>query len=247
MLEVDGLRAGYGPFEVLHGITLTVADRGIVALLGHNGAGKSTLLKAVAGQLAASGGDVSFNGAPLERRDPGMTARAGIRYVPQEANVFPSISVHDNLRIGAYTLARKSTAFRGHLERVYALFPVLREKAALAARLLSGGQRQMLAIAMALMTSPQVLLLDEPSAGLSPLNVQRVFDAIVQMRDDFGMSVLLVEQNVNEALRICESAYVMQEGRIVFHGPATEQAAIIHHLWGLHALDTRLTPGGSHP
>ncbi len=236
MLDVDGLRAGYGAFEVLHGITLSLADRGIVALLGHNGAGKSTLLKAITGQLAATGGEVRFGGTPLVHRDPGMTARAGIRYVPQEANVFPSISVHDNLRIGAYTLAQKATAFRERLERAYDLFPVLREKAGLDARLLSGGQRQMLAIAMALMTAPQVLLLDEPSAGLSPLNVQRVFDAIVQLRDDYGMSVLLVEQNVNAALRVCESAYVMQEGRIVFHAPAAESAAIIHHLWGLHAL-----------
>jgi branched-chain amino acid transport system ATP-binding protein len=247
MLEIDALRAGYGPFEVLHGVTLSIADRGIVGLLGHNGAGKSTLLKAVAGQLAATAGEVRFDGVQLVHRDPGLTARAGIRYVPQEANVFPSISVRDNLRIGAYTLAHKTTAFRNHLERVYELFPVLREKESLAARLLSGGQRQMLAIAMALMTSPHVLLLDEPSAGLSPLNVQRVFAAIVQMRDDFGMSVLLVEQNVTEALRICETAYVMQEGRIVFHAPASEQAAIIHHLWGLHALDTNLTSGGSHP
>ncbi len=248
MLEVNALRGGYGSFEVLHDITLALPDRGIVALLGHNGAGKSTLLKAIAGQLTTLGGEVRFDGAALVRRDPGMTARAGIRYVPQEANVFSSISVYDNLRIGAYTLAHKATVFREHLERVYALFPVLREKTSLASRLLSGGQRQMLAIAMALMTSPRVLLLDEPSAGLSPLNVQRVFDAIVQMRDDFGMSVLLVEQNVNEALRVCESAYVMQEGRLVFHGPASESAAVIHHLWGLHALDTRLTPGGgSHP
>jgi branched-chain amino acid transport system ATP-binding protein len=247
MLEVRDLRAGYGQFEVLHGITLSLEDRGIVALLGHNGAGKSTLLKAIAGQLTASGGEVRFGDAPLVQRDPGTTARAGIRYVPQDANVFPAISVYDNLRIGAYTLGNKKTAFRAALDRVYALFPVLHEKASLAARLLSGGQRQMLAIAMALVTSPSVLLLDEPSAGLSPLNVQRVFDAIRQLRDEFGMSVLLVEQNVNEALRVCESAYVMQEGRIAFHAPASEQAAIIHHLWGLHALDTTLTSGGSHP
>ena len=156
-----------------------------------------------------------------------------MRYVPQEANVFPNISVIDNLKIGAYAIDPDATLLATKLEGVYSLFPVLRERQKAMARVLSGGQRQMLAISMALMTSPQLLLLDEPSSGLSPVNTQRVFDAIGRMRDELGSSVLLVEQNVNEGLRIGSRAYVMQEGRLVFSAPTSEREAIIHHLWGL--------------
>jgi branched-chain amino acid transport system ATP-binding protein len=232
MLEIRDVRAGYGSFEVLHGVSLEVGEREIVTLLGHNGAGKSTLLRAIAGQIPTTGGEVYFKGEPLSRRAPGAAAKAGVRYVPQEANVFPNISLLDNLKIGAYTLDEASLLDE-RLEIVYALFPVLRERQKAMARVLSGGQRQMLAISMALMTAPQVLLLDEPSSGLSPVNTQRVFDTIARMRDEFGMSVLLVEQNVNEGLRVGARAYVMQEGRLVFNAPTSDREAVIHHLWGL--------------
>lgn len=233
MLEVRDIRSGYGSFEVLHGVSLTVADRQIVTLLGHNGAGKSTLLKTISGQLTNQTGELTFDGNPLSRKDPGATARAGVRYVPQEGNVFPNISIVDNLKIGAYSINPDAKLLAERVAGVYELFPALKERQTAFARVLSGGQRQMLAIGMALMTAPKVLLLDEPSSGLSPVNVQRVFDAIVRMRDELGSSVLLVEQNVNEALRIAERAYVMQEGRLVFDSPASEREAIIHHLWGL--------------
>lgn len=233
MLEIRDVRAGYGTFEVLHGIGLEVGDCEIVTLLGHNGAGKSTLLKAIVGQIATTSGEVIFKGEPLARRTPGAAAKAGVRYVPQEANVFPNISVIDNLKIGAYALDPDAETLTNKLEGVYALFPVMRERQKAMARVLSGGQRQMLAISMALMTSPTLLLLDEPSSGLSPVNTQRVFDSIARMRDEFGTTVLLVEQNVNEGLRVASRAYVMQEGRIVFSAPTTEREAVIHHLWGL--------------
>jgi len=232
MLEIRDVRAGYGSFEVLHGVSLEVGEREIVTLLGHNGAGKSTLLRSIAGQIPTTGGEVYFKGEPLARRAPGAAAKTGVRYVPQEANVFPNISLLDNLKIGAYTLTDASLLDE-RLENVYALFPVLRERQKAMARVLSGGQRQMLAISMALMTAPQVLLLDEPSSGLSPVNTQRVFDTIARMRDEFGMSVLLVEQNVNEGLRVGARAYVMQEGRLVFNAATSDREAVIHHLWGL--------------
>ena len=233
MLETRDLHAGYGPFEVLKGISIQVPDRTIVALLGHNGAGKSTLLKTIAGQIPALSGETHYRGERVVRRDAGAAARMGIRYVPQDGNVFPNMTLSDNLTAGAYAANPSAADFAKQLAVVYALFPVLQEREHVYARVLSGGQRQMLAISMALMTAPKMLLLDEPSAGLSPTNVQRLFDSFASMRDELGTSVLLVEQNVNEALRVAASAYVMQEGRIVFHAPAAEREPIIAHLWGL--------------
>lgn len=233
MLDTRDLHAGYGPFEVLKGISIEVPDRTIVALLGHNGAGKSTLLKAIAGQIPTRSGQTYYQGEPVARRDAGAAARMGIRYVPQDGNVFPNMTLRDNLIAGAYSANPGAAELAKQLAVVYALFPPLQEREHVYARVLSGGQRQMLAISMALMTAPKMLLLDEPSAGLSPTNVQRLFASFGSMRDELGTSVLLVEQNVNEALRVAASAYVMQEGRIVFNAPASEREPIIAHLWGL--------------
>jgi branched-chain amino acid transport system ATP-binding protein len=233
VLETRNLHAGYGAFEVLKGISIEVPDRTIIALLGHNGAGKSTLLKAIAGQIPLLAGETHYRGQAVVRRDAGAAARLGIRYVPQDGNVFPNMTLRDNLIAGAYSANPSPAEFAQQLTVVYALFPALEEREHVYARVLSGGQRQMLAISMALMTAPKMLLLDEPSAGLSPTNVQRLFDSFGAMRDELGTSVLLVEQNVNEALRVAASAYVMQEGRIVFHAPASEREPIIAHLWGL--------------
>jgi branched-chain amino acid transport system ATP-binding protein len=235
VLETRDLHAGYGPFEVLHGVSIEIPDRAIVALLGHNGAGKSTLLKAIAGQIPTAAGQTRYRDDLMTPRDPGSAARLGIRYVPQDRNVFANMTLRDNLIAGAYAAKPSAAAFAEALAVVYALFPALQEREHLYARVLSGGQRQMLAISMALMTAPKMLLLDEPSAGLSPSNVQRLFDTFASMRDELGTSVLLVEQNVNEALRVAGAAYVMQEGRIVFHAPAAEREPIIQHLWGLAA------------
>jgi branched-chain amino acid transport system ATP-binding protein len=219
MLEVRDLVTGYGSFEVLHGVGLDVPANDIVALLGHNGAGKTTLLRAVCGRLPSWSGSIKFAGRTL-------------RYVPQERNTFPHLSVEANLRLGAYPVPGGKAAFALRLEEVFGLFPILAERRRVSASVLSGGQRQMLAIGIALMTSPDLLLLDEPSTGLAPVVVARVFDTVQQMRE-LGISVLLVEQNVNEALRLASSAYVMQEGRVVFHAPAGQKQDIIHHLWGL--------------
>jgi branched-chain amino acid transport system ATP-binding protein len=223
MLEVRDLVAGYGRFEVLHGVGLDVPVRSIVALLGHNGAGKTTLLRAVSGHLARRSGTVTFSGRSL-------------RYVPQERNVFSHLSVEANLRLGAYPVTGGKKAVAERMDAVFGLFPILAERRQMSASVLSGGQRQMLAIAIALMTAPDLLLLDEPSTGLAPVVVARVFDTIQQMCEELSTSVLLVEQNVNEALRLASTAYVMQEGRIVFQAPSTHKQEIVHHLWGLASM-----------
>jgi branched-chain amino acid transport system ATP-binding protein len=201
-------------------VSLDVPVKDIVTLLGHNGAGKTTLVRAIAGHLARWSGTVNFNGRSL-------------RYVPQERNVFSNLSVEANLRLGAYPVTGGKNAVAERMAEVFRVFPVLAERRRVAASVLSGGQRQMLAIAIALMTAPDLLLLDEPSTGLAPVVVARVFDTVQHMCDQLGMSVLLVEQNVNEALRLASSAYVMQEGRIVFHAPSARKQDIVRHLWGL--------------
>jgi branched-chain amino acid transport system ATP-binding protein len=239
MLEVRDVTAGYGGFEVLHGVSLEVPDHAVVALLGHNGAGKSTLLETIYGQLPLRGGAVLFKGQPRVGRGGAASARLGIRYVPQEGNTFADLSIADNLKLGAYALAPDRAQLAQAMERVFSLFPILRERRAAAASVLSGGERQMLAIALALMTTPELLLLDEPSSGLAPIMAQRVFDAVRQLRATMGTTVLLVEQNVNEALKLASHVYVMQEGRIVYAAPASDREAIIHHLWGLRrAMET---------
>jgi branched-chain amino acid transport system ATP-binding protein len=216
-----------------------VPDHQVVALLGHNGAGKSTLLKTVYGQLPLRSGQVLFKGQPRPSGGSSVSARLGIRYVPQEGNTFADLSIADNLKLGAYALAPDRTRLAEATERVFSLFPILRERRAAPASVLSGGERQMLAISLALMTTPEVLLLDEPSSGLAPIMAQRVFDAVRQLCAEMGTTVLLVEQNVNEALKLANHVYVMQEGRIVYAAPSSEREAIIHHLWGLRrAMET---------
>jgi branched-chain amino acid transport system ATP-binding protein len=233
MLEVRDVSAGYGSFEVLHGVSLAVPEHKVVALLGHNGAGKSTLLKTIYGQLPVRGGAVLFRGQARVGGGGAASARQGMRYVPQEGNTFADLSIADTLKLGAYAVAPDRTRLAEAMEQVFGLFPILRERRAAPASVLSGGERQMLAISLALMTTPQLLLLDEPSAGLAPIMAQRVFDAVRQLCADLGTTVLLVEQNVNEALRMASHVYVMLEGRIVYAAPSSDREAIIHHLWGL--------------
>ena len=156
-----------------------------------------------------------------------------MRFVPQEGNVFANLTVEDNLRLGALRLPGDAAVHAARFEDVYETFPILRERRRARARVLSGGERQMLAISIALMTRPKLLLLDEPSAGLAPILVQRLFEMIRAIRDRFGMAVLLVEQNVNEALRIVDEVCVLEEGRVVFSGAAADKEEIVRHLWRL--------------
>jgi len=222
LLTAAGIVAGYDvQDEILKGIDLVVREGEIVGIIGPNGAGKSTLLKAIAGLLAPSAGRIYLRGRDITGQAPRDISRFGLAYVPQEFNIFPTMSVRENLEIGGY-IDRKKTGRR--IDDLFARFPMLGEKKRHAARTLSGGERQILAMAMALMVDPVVLLLDEPSAGLSPVAAERLFDAIVQINGD-GVSIVMVEQNANEALVVSDRAYILVDGRNSVTGPAKALAA----------------------
>jgi len=219
LLEVRGLRAGYGAVEVLRGIDLHVGEGEAVALLGSNGAGKSTLNNVMSGLFPAWDGHVTFDGADLTRAHYRDVVKAGLIQVPEGRRIFPNLTVLENLELGAFTRAREHRA--GNLERSFALFPRLRERARQFAGTLSGGEQQMLAIGRGLMASPRLLILDEPSLGLSPLLVEELFALIRRLRDG-GLAVLLVEQNVGQSLEVVDRAYVLENGAIRFSGLPSE-------------------------
>jgi branched-chain amino acid transport system ATP-binding protein len=221
VLTVDALGSGYGRIAVLHDISFSVAAREIVTLIGSNGAGKTTLLRAISGVQPITCGTISFEDVPIQREAPHLRVRRGIAQVPEGRQIFGPLSVEDNLRLGAWTRGGDVAA---DLDRVYAAFPALAEKRALAAGGLSGGQQQMLAIGRALMAKPKLLLLDEPSMGLAPLLVQQIFATIAALKRD-GLTVLLVEQNAMAALAISDRAYVIETGRIVLSGPSDKLRA----------------------
>jgi branched-chain amino acid transport system ATP-binding protein/neutral amino acid transport system ATP-binding protein len=222
LLVASNVVAGYGAQdEILKGVDLVVAEDEVVAIIGPNGAGKSTLLKAIAGLLRPKLGSVTLGGRPIAGLPAREISRLGLAYVPQEFNVFPTLSVRENLEIGGY-IDRKAAGRR--IEGVLARFPVLAGKQRHAARTLSGGERQMLAMAMALMVEPTLLLLDEPSAGLSPLAAERLFDAIVEIHKA-GIAIAIVEQNANEALAISDRAYILVDGKNSRTGAAKALAA----------------------
>jgi urea ABC transporter ATP-binding protein UrtE len=213
MLRLEGVVAGYGRTRVLHGLSLEVGDGEIVAVLGRNGVGKSTLLKATIGLLPVSAGTITLGSRRLERLAVHARARLGLAYVPQGREVFPALSVVDNLRVAAW--AARDPAWSGRLERVLEEFPLLAEKAEVRASSLSGGQQQILAVARALMTNPRVLLLDEPSEGIQPSIVDQIGDAILEISTGRGISVVLVEQNLDFAATLASRAYLMEKGRVV--------------------------------
>ena len=217
LLAVQGLVAGYGPAPVLHGATLDVAAGEIVALLGSNGAGKSTFNNNVSGLYRAWAGRINFGDDDITASDPAQIVAKGLVQVPEGRRVFPNLSVRENLLLGAY---RRGHANRAkNFERVLETFPRLRERLAQAAGTLSGGEQQMLAIGRGLMAEPRLLILDEPSLGLSPLLVEEMF-ALIEKLNKEGLAVLLVEQNVVQSLAIAHRAYVMENGRIVLSGEA---------------------------
>jgi branched-chain amino acid transport system ATP-binding protein len=215
LLEIEGLRGGYGRVEVLRGVDLKVNAGEMVALLGSNGAGKSTLNKMVCGLTPASGGTVRFDGKDLSGAHYRDVVKAGLIQVPEGRKVFPNLSVRENLELGSFTRARERRA--RNLEKSFALFPRLRERMDQHAGTMSGGEQQMLAIARGLMAEPVLLILDEPSLGLSPLLVEEMFTLIRELRDG-GLAVLLVEQNVGQSLEIADRAYVLENGSVRFSG-----------------------------
>jgi branched-chain amino acid transport system ATP-binding protein len=218
ILEAEGLHTFYGKSHILHGVSLTVAEGEIVTLLGRNGAGKTTTMRSLVGLTRAREGSVKIFGNTTTNWPPYRIAASGVGYVPEGRRVFASLTVEENLLV---PLERPGP---WNLERVYGLFPRLKERRMNKGRQLSGGEQEMLSIGRALMLNPKILLLDEPSQGLAPLIVQEVFNVIVKVRNE-GMSVLLVEQNVRAAVEIADTACVLDDGRVVFQGNAREFAA----------------------
>ncbi len=221
MLEVRGLHVSYGEIPALTGVSLSVARGEIVALLGNNGAGKTTTLRTISGLLAPRAGDVLLDGESLRGLPPHAIVRKGIAHVPEGRRVFNRLTVKENLDMGAY--ARADVGITADLERVFALFPRLRERRAQVAGTLSGGEQQMLAIGRALMANPQLLLLDEPSMGLAPVLVEQIFETVRDINRE-GTTILLVEQNAALALEVAPRAYVLETGAVVLSGEAAELA-----------------------
>lgn len=224
MLEVNGLSAGYGLVEVLHGVSLSVPKGSVVTLIGSNGAGKTTTMRALSGMIRPSAGSIRLNGREIGGLDSHAVARVGLAHSPEGRRVFPTLSVEDNLTLGAFprlTGSRPRGDVAADRERAFALFPRLKERRAQLAGTLSGGEQQMLAMGRALMLRPDVLLLDEPSMGLAPKLVEEVFRTIRQLKEE-SVTMLLVEQFAMAALEVADHGYVLENGRIRFQGPARE-------------------------
>ena len=214
LLTVTNLETYYGPIMAIRGVSFTVPERSIVTILGANGAGKSTILKTVSGVMDPQKGTVTFAGREIQGMDPDRVTRLGISHVPEGREVFPFLSVRENLMMGAYT-RRDGARVKEDLELVYDYFPILKGRADQRAGQLSGGEQQMLAISRALMARPRMMLLDEPSLGLAPRLVKDLFEIIVRINREQGVTVLLVEQNANIALHVADYGYVLEVGRIV--------------------------------
>lgn len=223
LLELDSLVTGYGKKQVLNDVSLTVRLGEIVALIGHNGAGKSTLLKTVFGLVPVWKGQVTYNSELLDSSKPRDLLRRGMAYIPQGNRVFAQLTVRENLEIGGVTLPNR-TMLNEAIERALSMFPVLRSRVSQRASTLSGGEKQMLALANALVLSPRLLLLDEPSLGLAPSMVGETLGRIQRLNRDEGVSILVVEQKVREVLKICHQVCCLKLGRVTFCGPPTEFA-----------------------
>jgi len=223
LLEVEDLRAGYGPVRALHGVDVTVQEGAVAAILGPNGAGKTTTLRALTGMVRTSG-RVVFDGRSLAGLSTPRIVRLGVAHVPEGRGTFPALTVDENLRLGAWT-RRDAAAVRSDLDECYGMFPRLAERRGQTAGSLSGGEQQMLAIARALLLRPRLLLLDEPSLGLAPMVTRALFEVLGRVKRERRTTMLLVEQNANLALELADQAYVLEAGRTVLAGPAEQVSA----------------------
>jgi branched-chain amino acid transport system ATP-binding protein len=214
ILRLSNVESAYGPIRAIRGVSLVVGRGRIGAVLGSNGAGKSTILKTISGIIDPRKGSIEFAGEDITATDPAVVVQKGLSHVPEGREVFPLLSVHDNLLMGAYTRKDRDAVARD-MELVYGYFPILRERMTQEAGLLSGGQQQMLSISRALMAAPQMILLDEPSLGLSPRLTREIFEIVVRINRERGTTLLLVEQNANMALNVADYGYVLENGRIV--------------------------------
>ncbi len=220
LLEVDRLEVSYGDVQVLFDLSLRVEEGEVVSIIGGNGAGKSTLLRAISGLLRPRRGEIRFDGRPIQALPPERIVAEGLVHVPEGRRLFGLMSVEDNLRTGAYN-PRAAAHEEETLERVFGLFPRLKERTAQMAMTLSGGEQQMLAIGRGLMARPRLLMLDEPSLGLAPIVIRSIFDTVRQVAAQ-GTTVLLVEQDVKHSLELSHRGYVLEHGRVVLEGPAAE-------------------------
>ncbi len=218
LLEVRNLESFYGPVMAIRGVSLDVREGSAVAVLGANGAGKTTLLRTISGIMDPEKGEIRLAGEPIAGGDPDRIVRKGVVHVPEGREVFPLLSVAENLGMGAYT--RRDDGVDGDIETVLRYFPVLKQRLGQPAGTLSGGEQQMLAIARGLMARPRIMLLDEPSLGLSPIMVRDIFAIIRRLKEERGVTMLLVEQNARMALGVADFGYVMETGQIVMEGPA---------------------------
>ena len=209
VLELKDISGGYGEADILHGVTLTIGEGEIVVVIGPNGAGKSTAMKAVFGLLRLSGGTITLTGEDITGMDPARVVRKGVCYVPQTNNVFSTLTVQENLEMGAYI---REDNFKPRIQEIYEMFPPLAEKRKQRAGELSGGQRQMVAMGKALMVEPKILLLDEPTAGLSPIYRKEIFDTVRQINAT-GIPILMVEQNAKQSLAVADRGYILVDGR----------------------------------
>ncbi len=220
MLEIKGLDTGYGKKQVLWGLSMNVREGGLVALIGPNGAGKSTVLKAVCGLIRTWKGEIYFNSTVINGSTPAQNISRGIAFAPQGSRVFRDMTVMENLEIGAWQLSKSDV--KEHISQVLEVFPVLKDRIRLDASRLSGGEQQMLALARALIPKPKLLMLDEPSLGLSPNLVSTVFRKISELNKEIGVTILIVEQKVREVLDICDRVYSLKLGKVAFEGPPEE-------------------------
>ncbi len=219
MLKINNLKVNYGGIEAVKGISMEVPDHSIVTLIGANGAGKSSTLRTIAGLVKASEGTLEFDGEDITAMVPQKRVKKGITLCPEGRHVFPDMTVLENIKIGAYLRKDDLTE---DIQKVYKLFPRLEERHWQLAGTLSGGEQQMLAVARGLMSQPKIMMLDEPSLGLAPIVVQEIFDIIQRINKESGMTILLIEQNANMALKVADRAYVMETGRITMSGTGRE-------------------------
>ena len=220
MLEVEKVSAGYGMVQILWDVSFKINEKEIVSIIGPNGAGKTTLVKTIAGLIQAKNGAIRFKGENIEKLPPYDIVKKGITLIPEGREIFPRMTVDENLMLGAYTIKDKSKV-KDTKEKVYQIFPVLKKKEKALAQTLSGGEQQMLVICRSLMSNPTLLILDEPSLGLAPIIVEKVLDTLEKINED-GVTILLVEQNIRDSLNIAHRAYVLEEGKIIIEGKGRE-------------------------
>jgi len=226
MLEVENVSAGYGLVQILWDVSFKIKEKEIVSIIGPNGAGKTTLVKTIIGLLPPKNGTIRFKGESIEKLPPYEIVKKGLSMIPEGREIFPRMTVDENLRLGAYIVPDKSKV-KDSKEKVYQIFPVLKKKEKLLAQNLSGGEQQMLVIGRSLMSNPQLLILDEPSLGLAPIIVEKVLDTLSKINED-GMTILLVEQNIRDSLTIANRGYVLEEGKIIIEGEGRELLANSH-------------------